>query len=176
VNRILTCDFFFFSSLDPRHEHDDTDIWSVLETSHLKDKVSAMEGKLDARIHEGGSNLSVGEKALISLARALLAPSNILVMDEATGSLDTQTDAQIQESIRQLDSTIITIAHRINTIIDYERIVVLDHGEIKEVGHPYELLMNKDGLFYGMCKSTNELDHLTKQAKEAYIRSGGTVE
>jgi ATP-binding cassette subfamily C (CFTR/MRP) protein 1 len=163
-------------SLDPRHEHDDTDLWSVLEMSHLKEKVSAMEGKLDARIHEGGSNLSVGEKALISLARALLAPSNILVMDEATGSLDTQTDARIQESIRQLDSTIITIAHRINTIIDYERIVVLDHGEIKEVGHPYELLMNKDGLFYGMCKSTNELDHLTEQAKEAYIRSNGTME
>jgi len=142
--------------------------------SHLKEKVAAMEGGLDARIHEGGSNLSVGEKALISLARALLSPSNILVMDEATGSLDIQTDAQIQQSIRQLDSTIITIAHRIGTIIDYERIVVLDHGEIKEVGHPYELLLNKDGLFHSMCKS--ELEHLTRLAKEAYVKSGRAVE
>lgn len=129
----------------------------MLEMAHLKEKVSAMEGKLDARVQEGGSNLSVGEKALVSLARALLAPSHVMVMDEATGSLDTQTDIQIQQTIRKLDSTIITIAHRINTIIDYDRIVLLDHGEIKEVGHPYKLLVDKEGLFYSMCKGTGEL-------------------
>lgn len=156
-----------------------------------------MEGKLDAPVLEGGSNLSVGEKALVSLARALLAPSHVMVMDEATGSLDTQTDMQIQQTIRELDSTIITIAHRINTIIDYDRIVLLDHGEIKEVGHPYKLLMDKEGMFYGMCKETGELgsrqklgsriactdyvilgelDHLTKIAREAYLASGGAID
>jgi len=157
-------------NLDPRHVHDDTDLWSVLETSHLKEKISGLPGKLDAHVHEGGSNLSVGEKALINLARALLAPSNILVMDEATGSLDNQTDTQIQQSIRQLDSTIITIAHRINTIIDYDRLAVLDHGEVTEVGTPHELLQNEDGLFYGMCKSTGALEHLMEQAREAHYR------
>lgn len=157
----------FFYSLDPRRVHDDTELWNVLEMSHLKEKVALLEGKLDARIHEGGSNLSVGEKALISLARALLAPSNILVMDEATGSLDTQTDMQIQQTIRKLDSTMIVIAHRINTIIDMERIVVLDHGEIKEMGHPYKLLLDRDGLFYGMCKSTGKFSR--KEGREGGI-------
>lgn len=152
-------------NLDPRHVHDDTDLWSVLEMAHLKDKVTLLPGKLDAVVHEGGSNLSVGEKALISLARALLAPSNILVMDEATGSLDHQTDNQIQETIRKLDSTIIAIAHRITTVVDYDRIAVLDKGEVRELGTPWELLQDTDGIFYGMCKSTGEMEHLMTLAK-----------
>ncbi|KAI5790168.1 P-loop containing nucleoside triphosphate hydrolase protein [Geopyxis carbonaria] len=157
-------------NLDPRKVHDDTELWTVLEMSHLKEKVSSMEGRLDARIHEGGSNLSVGEKALVSLARALLTPSNILVMDEATGSLDTVTDSHIQETIRQIDSTILCIAHRLNTVASYDKIVVLDHGEIKEVGHPLELLENPNSLFYGMCESTGELEHLTEMARESFNR------
>lgn len=88
-------------NLDPRHEHDDTDLWNVLELAHLKDHVASMEGKLEAKINEGGSNLSAGQKQLVSLARALLTPSKILVIDEATASVDVETDATIQVTIRR---------------------------------------------------------------------------
>ena len=82
-------------NLDPSHVHDDTELWTVLELSHLKEKVSSMNGKLDAQVLEGGSNLSAGERALVNLARALLTPSNILVMDEATGSIDVCSPAAL---------------------------------------------------------------------------------
>ena len=86
-------------NLDPSHEYDDTDLWNVLELSHLKEHIASMEGKLDAKINEGGSNLSVGQRSLVSLARALLTPSNILVIDEATASVDVETDTVLQQTI-----------------------------------------------------------------------------
>lgn len=92
-------------NLDPSHTHEDTDLWSVLELSHLKEHIASMEGKLDAKINEGGSNLSVGQRSLISLARALLTPSNILVIDEATAAVDVETDAMLQQTIRKLHLT-----------------------------------------------------------------------
>lgn len=88
-------------NLDPSHVHDDTELWTVLELSHLKEHVASMEGKLDAKINEGGSNLSVGQRSLVSLARALLTPSNILVIDEATASVDVETDNMLQMTIRK---------------------------------------------------------------------------
>ena len=88
-------------NLDPSHVHDDTELWAVLELSHLKDYVASMDGKLDAKINEGGSNLSVGQRSLVSLARALLTPSNILVIDEATAAVDVETDTVIQQTIRK---------------------------------------------------------------------------
>ncbi|KAF2715200.1 multidrug resistance-associated protein 1 [Pleomassaria siparia CBS 279.74] len=149
-------------NLDPAHVTDDTELWSVLEHARLKEHVASMPGKLDARIHEGGSNLSSGQRQLISLARALLAPSNILVLDEATAAVDVETDALLQATLRSSmfkNRTIITIAHRINTILDSDRIIVLDHGTVAEFETPAELVRRK-GLFYELVKEANLLGAL----------------
>ncbi|KAK7908585.1 metal resistance protein YCF1 [Apiospora marii] len=141
-------------NLDPGHVHDDTELWSVLDHARLKDHVSSMEGGLEAKIHEGGSNLSQGQRQLVSLARAMLTPSNILVLDEATAAVDVETDAMLQTTLRSplfAHRTIITVAHRINTILDSDRVVVLDKGEVVEFDTPAELIKRK-GQFYGLVK------------------------
>jgi ATP-binding cassette subfamily C (CFTR/MRP) protein 1 len=170
-------------NLDPGHVRDDTELWSALgkspfrpfrkygnafdgheadctaEDARLKEHISQMPGKLDAAIHEGGSNLSQGQRQLISLARALLAPSNILVLDEATAAVDVQTDALLQATLRTPrfhNKTIITIAHRINTILDSDRIVVLQAGKVVECDKPSELV-RKRGLFYELVKEAKLL-------------------
>ncbi|KAI1085814.1 P-loop containing nucleoside triphosphate hydrolase protein [Whalleya microplaca] len=141
-------------NLDPGHVHDDTELWSVLDHARLKEHVANMEGGLEAKINEGGSNLSAGQRQLISLARAMLTPSNILVLDEATAAVDVETDAMLQHTLRSsLFSyrTIITVAHRINTILDSDRVVVLDKGEVIEFDTP-QALIKKRGAFYGLVK------------------------
>ncbi|KAK5166126.1 ATP-binding cassette glutathione S-conjugate transporter ycf1 [Saxophila tyrrhenica] len=146
-------------NLDPGHVHDDTELWSVLDHARLRDYVASLNGQLDAEIHEAGSNLSQGQRQLVSLARALLTPSNILVLDEATAAVDVETDAMLQTTLRSnmfKDRTIITIAHRINTILDSDRIVVLDHGEVKEFDSPSELI-SKRGLFYELVREAGLL-------------------
>ncbi|KAI1952946.1 ATP-binding cassette glutathione S-conjugate transporter ycf1 [Ophidiomyces ophidiicola] len=153
-------------NLDPRHVHDDTELWSVLErrisTEHarLRDHVASMPGQLDAQVHEGGSNLSQGQRQLVSLARALLTPSNILVLDEATAAVDVETDVLLQQMLRSSifqNRTIITIAHRINTILDSDRIVVLDRGRVVEFDTPAELI-RRGGQFYTLVKEAGLLD------------------
>ncbi|OLN93990.1 Metal resistance protein YCF1-like protein 1 [Colletotrichum chlorophyti] len=141
-------------NLDPANVHDDTELWSVLEHARLKDHVSSMEGGLEAKINEGGSNLSQGQRQLVSLARAMLTPSNILVLDEATAAVDVETDALLQQTLRSplfANRTIITVAHRINTILDSDRVVVLDKGEVVEFDTP-QALIKKQGVFYGLVK------------------------
>lgn len=121
-----------------------------------------MPGKLDAHINEGGSNLSSGQRQLVSLARALLAPSNILVLDEATAAVDVETDALLQTTLRSSmfkNKTIITIAHRINTILDSDRIIVLDKGRVAEFESPAELVRRK-GLFYELVREAGLLNSL----------------
>lgn len=142
-------------NLDPNNDHSDAELWRVLELSHLKNHVhDNMEGGLDAVVKEGGSNFSVGQRQLMCLARALLTPTSILVLDEATAAVDVETDKIIQETIRTefKDRTILTIAHRLNTILDSDKIVVLNQGEIAEFASPAELLKRKDSLFYSLCK------------------------
>ncbi|KAI8947440.1 metal resistance protein YCF1 [Xylaria longipes] len=143
-------------NLDPGHVHDDTELWSVLDHARLKEHVTNMDGGLEARINEGGSNLSAGQRQLISLARAMLTPSNILVLDEATAAVDVETDAMLQTTLRSdifSHRTIITVAHRINTILDSDRVVVLDKGEVVEFDTP-QALIKKRGIFYGLVKQS----------------------
>jgi len=147
-------------NLDPSHVHDDTQLWSVLDHARLKEHISGMDGQLEARIQEGGSNLSQGQRQLVSLARALLTPTNILVLDEATAAVDIQTDELLQTTLRSpafKDRTIITIAHRINTILDSDRIVVLDKGRVAEFDTP-EALVKSRGLFYELVKEAGLLN------------------
>lgn len=163
-------------NLDPGHIHDDTELWSVLDHARLRDHIASMTGQLDAHINEGGSNLSSGQRQLVSLARALLTPSNILVLDEATAAVDVETDAMLQTTLRSnmfKDRTIITskrlaclttrgmliivtVAHRINTILDSDRIVVLQNGSVKEFDTPSNLVQSK-GLFYELVKESGLL-------------------
>jgi len=107
-----------------------------------------------------GSNLSQGQRQLVSLARALLTPSNILVLDEATAAVDVETDRLLQATLRSplfANRTIITVAHRINTILDSDRVVVLEKGEVAEFGPPQELISQR-GLFYGLVKEAGLAD------------------
>jgi ABC-type multidrug transport system fused ATPase/permease subunit len=124
---------------------------------------------LDSLVSESGSNLSQGQRQLLCLARALLKSPRVLMMDEATASIDYATDAKIQETLRELrDSTIITIAHRLQTIIDYDKVLVLDHGRVIEFDHPWELINKEDGLFRGMCDNSGNMDVLLDGAKRAW--------
>ncbi|KAK8748976.1 hypothetical protein OTU49_015623, partial [Cherax quadricarinatus] len=141
-------------NLDPFHKYDDAKVWSALEQSHLKEFVSGLPNGLQHQVSEGGENLSVGQRQLVCLARAILRKTRVLVLDEATAAVDLETDDLIQQTIRRefASCTVITIAHRLNTIMDSTRIVVLDRGEIKEFDTPATLLNNKNSIFYGLAK------------------------
>ncbi|KAG8182128.1 hypothetical protein JTE90_002622 [Oedothorax gibbosus] len=141
-------------NIDPRNAYTDDEIWTSLEKSHLKGFASGLAEGLNFQLEEGGSNLSAGQRQLVCLSRALLKNSKILVLDEATASVDMDTDNLIQKTIRTAfaDNTVITIAHRIHTVMDYDKIVVLERGNIVEVGNPKELLKDSNSKFYEMNK------------------------
>lgn len=123
---------------------------------------------LSSPVAESGNNLSQGQKQLLCLARALLKAPKVILFDEATASIDYLTDSRIQATIRQLESTTITIAHRLNTVIYYDKILVLDQGSVKEFAHPHDLLKIENGLFRTMCEQSGELESLENMAKEAW--------
>ena len=123
---------------------------------------------LSSPVTESGNNLSQGQRQLLCLARALLKNPRVLVMDEATASIDYATDAAIQGTIRELTSTIITIAHRLQTVVDYDKVLVLDKGSVVEYGHPWELMQKAGGSFKGMCETSGDYDALAKAAKKAF--------
>ncbi|CAM5999084.1 unnamed protein product, partial [Sphagnum balticum] len=141
-------------NLDPFHNHSDEQLWTSLENAHLKEFISSLPEKLEHTLTDGGDNLSAGQRQLVCLARALLRKSKILILDEATAACDIETDKLIQGTIREKFShcTIITIAHRLHTVLDYDRIFVLDQGQLVEVGKPQELLDKTDSIFYALAK------------------------
>ena len=140
-------------NLDPFNNFSDSDLWSTLEKAHLGSFVRGTDEGLEHPVAEGGENLSVGQRQLVCLARALLRKTRVLILDEATAAVDLETDDLIQATIRKefVDSTVMTIAHRLNTIMDYDRIMVLDKGRLVEFASPEELLGNTKSIFYGMA-------------------------
>lgn len=138
-------------NLDATMKASKEDAWKALEAAspELAQRYRSSPNGLDSMIAEGGKNLSAGQRQLICLARALLRKSKILVLDEATSSVDPKTDAQVQETIRkefvQKGVTVITVAHRLDTVLGSDKIAVLGDGRLIEYGTPMELLENRTG-------------------------------
>lgn len=142
-------------SLDPFEHFTKEQIWNALDVVQMKKRVSKLEGLLEYSIGEGGSGFSVGETQLLCLARALLQRCKILVLDEATANVDYKTDQLVQQVIREKFShcTVLTIAHRLNTIMDYDRVLVLDGGHVVEYDRPAVLAAKPDGVFAKLVHS-----------------------
>lgn len=146
------------SNLDPFNEHTDLDLWSALRQADLVDADSSLDDKAHGRIHldsvveEEGLNFSLGQRQLMALARALVRGAQIIVCDEATSSVDMETDQKIQRTIATgfKGRTLLCIAHRLKTIIHYDRICVMDQGRIAELDRPINLY-DQGGIFRGMC-------------------------
>lgn len=149
-------------NLDPFHKFHDADLWNALEEVKLKHMVDS----LDYHLEQGGSNFSVGQRQLICLARAILQDNKILVLDEATANVDLTTDALVQTTIRKKfkDCTVLTIAHRLNTIMDSDKVLIMDQGQVLEFDHPYVLLQDEQSQFSSMVQETGKA--MTKQLKQ----------
>ncbi|XP_026726081.1 multidrug resistance-associated protein 4 [Trichoplusia ni] len=162
-------------NLDPFNNYEDEQLWKALEAVDLKAAVPA----LDFKVSEGGSNFSLGQRQLVCLARAILRGNRILVLDEATANVDPKTDEFIQRTIRTrfADCTVLTVAHRLNTIMDSDRVMVMDSGRLVEFDHPYHLLNNPEGHFTKMVKETSEKmsAQLYQIAKNTYLDNGGVI-
>ncbi|KRX07927.1 P-loop containing nucleoside triphosphate hydrolase [Pseudocohnilembus persalinus] len=138
-------------NLDPLGELSDSQLIDTMKKCNLCRFLQEREG-LDTQIQDGGGNLSVGEKQLICIARALLKKSKVVLIDEATANIDIQTEQMIQETIKVVfkECTVLTIAHRINTILESDKILVMDSGKLSEFDSPQTLLQNPDSLFYSL--------------------------
>ena len=141
-------------NLDPFGHQTDDQLWRVLELAHLKPFINSLGNGLSHVVSEGRENLSVGQRQLICLVRALLRKTNVLVLDEATAAVDLETDSLIQSTIRAqfAHCTIFTIAHRLNTIMDSDRVLVLDAGNVAEFDSPANLLADSSTIFYSLVK------------------------
>uniref|UniRef100_A0A8C4YYG5 Multidrug resistance-associated protein 4-like n=1 Tax=Gadus morhua TaxID=8049 RepID=A0A8C4YYG5_GADMO len=166
------------TNLDPFSRHTDKDLWNALQEVQMKGVVEELPCKLETMLAESGSNFSVGQKQLVCLARAVLRKNRILVIDEATANVDPRTDSLIQETIREKfdDCTVLTIAHRLNTIIHCDRILVLEAGRIREFDEPHVLLQDRHGVLYQMVEQTGpveaaSLHHTASQAHPLFFSS-----
>jgi ATP-binding cassette subfamily C (CFTR/MRP) protein 1 len=145
-------------NLDPFKKATEEELWEVLRKVHMAEVIAMLPKGLDEQVAEGGENFSQGQRQLLCIGRSLLRKPKVLVMDEATASIDNTTDAAIQEMIREnfKEATVLTIAHRLNTIMDSDRVLVLDDGEIVEYDTPEVLLGKKDGYFRAMIDKSHE--------------------
>ncbi|XP_077204241.1 ATP-binding cassette sub-family C member 5 isoform X3 [Paroedura picta] len=140
------------SNLDPFTQYSEDQIWDALERTHMKECISQLPLKLESEVMENGENFSVGERQLLCIARALLRRCKVLILDEATAAMDTETDLLIQETIREAfaDCTMLTIAHRLHTVLGSDRIMVLVQGQVVEFDTPSALLSNENSRFSAM--------------------------
>eukprot|EP00658_Telonema_sp_P-2_P060001 TRINITY_DN4904_c0_g2_i1.p1 TRINITY_DN4904_c0_g2~~TRINITY_DN4904_c0_g2_i1.p1 ORF type:complete len:244 (-),score=79.74 TRINITY_DN4904_c0_g2_i1:384-1115(-) len=150
-------------NLDPQRQFSDDRLWKVLDEANLKSFVESRDGQLEMALEVNGENLSVGQRQLVCLSRALLRDSKVLVLDEATASIDRKTDTLVQEALRRLEGvTQFTIAHRIDTIIDSDKILVLGKGKVLQYDSPEVLMKDTDGEFYKIVQEyhadSNESD------------------
>ncbi|KAI8886932.1 hypothetical protein K501DRAFT_330885 [Backusella circina FSU 941] len=174
------------SNMDPFNQFSDDDIFTTFhrvqllsqkDIDQLSQNSSTQEESnknvfkdLDTRVKEGGKNFSQGQRQLLCLARALLKRNQIVLMDEATANVSYEMDKAIQKTMTTefKDSTVLCIAHRLNSVIDYDRILVMDHGLVAEFASPYELLQDENSIFYKMCYDSGEFDSLLAAAKEKH--------
>ncbi|KAJ3251482.1 hypothetical protein HK103_002386 [Boothiomyces macroporosus] len=177
------------SNLDPLEQNDDQTLWEALKRVHFLESMQSTSNEglfvsqetletevldssvtLDYAVTENGGNFSQGQRQLLCLARSLIQRNKVIFLDEATASVDNETDAKIQTTIRSefADSTIICIAHRLRTVIDYDKVLVLDKGQVLEYGSPLDLIQDsKVGVFRSMCEETGEFEELLEMAKDA---------
>ncbi|GMF41051.1 unnamed protein product [Phytophthora fragariaefolia] len=151
-------------NLDPFAEKSDAELYAVLRKVHLSETVSAWGQGLDYEVAEKGENLSVGQRQLLCIARALIRDSKVIVMDEATANVDQESDKLIQQTMKESfgggDCTVLCIAHRIETIMDSDKILVLDGGEVVEYDTPSALLQLKDGIFQSLVESRRRVGEI----------------
>lgn len=145
-------------NLDVFGLHSEEAILEALSSAHLSEVISELPDGIDSIVSEGGSNFSVGQRQLLCLARAILSKNKILILDEATASVDRRTDQMLHESLHESfgDATIIAVAHRLDTVIDHDYILVLGQGKVLEFGPPADLLRNEGGAFFTMVEDTGE--------------------
>ncbi|KAI9219265.1 P-loop containing nucleoside triphosphate hydrolase protein [Blastocladiella britannica] len=158
------------SNLDVLGEYDDATCWNALERVHFFESIHSSGTEtswtLESAVAAGGKNLSVGQRQLLSLARALVRRSKLIIMDESTANVSPDLDAKIQVTVRAefTDSTILVIAHRLRTVCDFDKILVLDQGQVVEFGSPFELISRDQGTFRHMCVESGEYEHLVAMA------------
>lgn len=158
--------------LDPFHSEKDEKILEALQAVNHQGSHERGLSILEDPVEEGGSNFSVGERQLLCLARAIVEEPRVLVLDEATASVDTQSDSFIQQMLRSRfqNTTLLTIAHRLHTIMDYDMVIVMEKGKCVELDHPARLLENADGLFTSFVDATGpeSATELRKIAHESW--------
>jgi ABC-type multidrug transport system fused ATPase/permease subunit len=143
------------SNLDPFRRYSEQELWDALDTCQMKAVVQGRPNQLESTVAEGGSNFSMGERQLLCIARAVLRKPKLLLLDEATASIDLNTDKIIQRMLRTVfkDCTTLIIAHRLNTILDCSHIAVLDEGKLLQFGSPKDLLAQGKGAFHEMVEA-----------------------
>jgi ATP-binding cassette subfamily C (CFTR/MRP) protein 4 len=149
-------------NLDPFDQYTDCEIWQALEDVQMRTLIANLPSGLETFVIEGGANFSVGQKQLLCLVRAILRNAKIIVLDEATANIDIRTDQLIQRTIKKRfeGSTVLTIAHRLNTVMDSDKILVMDAGRAVEFGEPQELLQIPDGIFYSLVTRNSNIEVL----------------